>query len=582
GINRSFLTNTYYPLYYNFFTNLGLRVVLPDRVSPEGVDRKGAAFCYPAEISHGLFADLVEKKPDYIFLPLTLELDVPGGEGYRKTCVFVQGEPYYLEAAFKGRIDEARILSPVVNFSDGYESQADVFVGMGRKLGVSKRKAAAAFVAACSRQREFEAEIAEIGRRTLESLGDEDCAVVLFGRSYNAFAGEANMGVPHKFASRGVYVIPFDFLDAAGYEGHQHMYWASGQMVLKAARMVEGDGRLFGAYVTNFSCGPDSFVVGYFRDIMGRKPSLTLELDNHTADAGLDTRIDAFLAIVEKYRRLVAEERIGAEEDSFVPAKVVMADGRTSIVSSSGERFALEDDRVRVLFPSMGDLGTEAMAAVLRGRGVRAMALKEPDMEGLKAGRAVTTCKECLPLQLTLGSLIQYLRTRPDADEKLVYFMPHSSGPCRFGQYHVFSEKFIRKNKIPDIAIMSLSDETGYAGLGTRVALAVWEALVASDVMGEIRNALNALAGERDEAHAIFDDEWRKIIGAIERRGGLSFDEQLTRSADRLGSIPLRESYENAKKIALIGEIYVRNDGFSRRGLIDKLAGRGFVVRVAP
>ena len=30
---------------------------------------------------------------------------------------------------------------------------------------------------------------------------------------------------------------------------------------------------------------------------MGQKPSLTLELDSHTADAGLDTRIDAFLDI---------------------------------------------------------------------------------------------------------------------------------------------------------------------------------------------------------------------------------------------------------------------------------------------
>ena len=38
------------------------------------------------------------------------------------------------------------------------------------------------------------------------------------------------------------------------------------------------DPQLFGTYITNFSCGPDSFIIGYFRDIMGRKPSLTLEL----------------------------------------------------------------------------------------------------------------------------------------------------------------------------------------------------------------------------------------------------------------------------------------------------------------
>jgi len=32
----------------------------------------------------------------------------------------------------------------------------------------------------------------------------EETAVVLFGRPYNAFTKKANMGIPRKFASRGV------------------------------------------------------------------------------------------------------------------------------------------------------------------------------------------------------------------------------------------------------------------------------------------------------------------------------------------------------------------------------------------
>jgi activator of 2-hydroxyglutaryl-CoA dehydratase len=59
GINRSFLTHTYYPLFYSFFARLGLRVILSSEVRPEGLDRKGSAFCYPCDISHGMFADLL-------------------------------------------------------------------------------------------------------------------------------------------------------------------------------------------------------------------------------------------------------------------------------------------------------------------------------------------------------------------------------------------------------------------------------------------------------------------------------------------------------------------------------------------
>jgi predicted nucleotide-binding protein (sugar kinase/HSP70/actin superfamily) len=31
--------------------------------------QKGTAFCYPAELAHGFFSDLLRKKPDLLFLP---------------------------------------------------------------------------------------------------------------------------------------------------------------------------------------------------------------------------------------------------------------------------------------------------------------------------------------------------------------------------------------------------------------------------------------------------------------------------------------------------------------------------------
>ncbi|MBW2712080.1 MAG: activase, partial [Deltaproteobacteria bacterium] len=69
GINRSFLVNTYYPLYSTFFTELGLEPVIPDVYSQEGIDQRNAAFCYPGELAHGYFHSLLEMKnpPEYIF-----------------------------------------------------------------------------------------------------------------------------------------------------------------------------------------------------------------------------------------------------------------------------------------------------------------------------------------------------------------------------------------------------------------------------------------------------------------------------------------------------------------------------------
>jgi len=132
-------------------------------------------------------------------------------------------------------------------------------------------------------------EFKQIGLEILTKLKDdpERFAIVLFGRSYNSFAKEANLGIPQKFASRNIEIIPHDFLPVEAQESYKHMYWGLGQQILKSARFVRNHPQLFGAFITNFSCGPDSFILGYFRNIMGKKPSLTLELDSHSADAEL-------------------------------------------------------------------------------------------------------------------------------------------------------------------------------------------------------------------------------------------------------------------------------------------------------
>ncbi|MBN2544833.1 MAG: activase, partial [Spirochaetes bacterium] len=63
GINRSFYTNTYYPLYYNFFSLLGFKVILSETATVEGQNASLSSFCYPMLLAHGFFDDLLNKNP---------------------------------------------------------------------------------------------------------------------------------------------------------------------------------------------------------------------------------------------------------------------------------------------------------------------------------------------------------------------------------------------------------------------------------------------------------------------------------------------------------------------------------------
>ena len=59
----------------------------------------------------------------------------------------------------------------------------------------------------------------------------------------------------------------------------------------------------------------------------------------------------------------------------------------------------------------MGKIGNRFIAAAMKYRGINAVALGEPGKDELNAGKNVSLCKECMPLMLTTGTLLKYLKT---------------------------------------------------------------------------------------------------------------------------------------------------------------------------
>jgi predicted CoA-substrate-specific enzyme activase len=591
GINKSFFTNTYFPLYRTFFEKLGFEVVVPDIMEREGIDLKSAEFCYPAEIAHGYLFDLLRKNPDYLFLPQVKGDYVKEGGPVGVTCPLSQGEPYYLAAAYKNnetykRLKEkGRILNPVIDYSDGFPQAEKGFTDMAGRLGVRKRQAAQAYRDALAVQDQIGTDMGEMGIQALIELErDPDAiAVVIIGRPYNALVSEAHKGIPNKLASRGVRVIPLNALPTAEKIGKENMYWSAGQRILSAAAQIGRHPQLFGCYITNFSCGPDSFLIGYFREMMGKKPSLTLELDNHVADAGLETRIEAFIDIIKRYRELEKEKKLDLVAKPFTPARIEHIKDEGVFVDSSGAKLPLSDAGVHIIIPSMGRFLSAAAAACFRGLGMRASALPPADDETLKLGRGHTSCKECLPLIITTGSFLKYVKERRDRDEKLVYFMPTASGPCRYGQYPIFLADLIGRLQITDAALLSPTAEDSYSGFGGQtLALSLWNGSIIASLFEEMYATLLANAVLPAEAGMLFEKEWELVLHLLEKTTDWKMlGKALERVAERLGAIPVKRDLADTPVVLLAGEIFVRHDGISRQYLVEELARRGFASRVS-
>jgi predicted nucleotide-binding protein (sugar kinase/HSP70/actin superfamily) len=588
GLNRSFQINTLYPMFSTFFNELGLKIVMPDHATEDGIDKGLTSFCLSGQISLGMFDSLLKLEPDYIFMPQIMELHVSKQEEYRKeyqtVCMFVQGEPFYQQASFFKNLEREgkkipKMITPALNLMSGYDSEEKTFVKIATDLGFSKEDGKKAHQKAVDAQLDFFKKMKEEGKRILTELEKEPNkrAIVLFGRPYNAFANETNKGVPFKFASRGVEIIPYDFLLYEDEENYKKTYWEMGQRIIKAARIVKRHPQLFACYLTNFLCALDSMMIPHFRDLMGTKPSLTIEVDGHTADAGVNTRIEAFMDVINNYVKI--RDNIKDKKSDFVMARTEIDNrGKTIYIDSEGKKFSFKDKtNVKVVVPSMGDLFAEGSAAVLRRQGWNAHALPVCDREALDLGRSVTTSKECLPIINIIGELLKYLKYRENKNEKLVIFLVSAGGCCRVGQYEILAKTIIEKQELKDVALITLENDSGYAGLGMDFRINAGRIIFAGDILDDIRSVIKAMSENRERDLSIFREEWLKIIDVMEKKG--NFYKQLKETAKRFkDEIRLVSPLKEAKYVGVVGEIFVRRDHFSLMGIPEKLAKNGFVM----
>jgi predicted nucleotide-binding protein (sugar kinase/HSP70/actin superfamily) len=81
---------------------------------------------------------------------------------------------------------------------------------------------------------------------------------------------------------------------------YRNAFWSYGQKILAALEKAAESEILDVMYLTNFSCGPDSFLLSFAEEIMGKRPLLMLELDEHGADAGYMTRLEAYFDVLRR------------------------------------------------------------------------------------------------------------------------------------------------------------------------------------------------------------------------------------------------------------------------------------------
>ena len=328
GIPRILMFFEQFPLWATFFKELRIRVVLSDKTNSRlihgGLQEVLAETCYPVKVAYGHMVNLIEKSVDCIFLPCVIDLEKDRDDVNRSyNCPYIQAIPFILKAAFENRV---KIMSPTLFMEKEKRNLETQMMEIGKGFGKAKKDIASAINVALKSQEEFEKMRLKRGQEILDSLKEDSQAIVVIGKPYNVHDTGLNLNISKKLRKLGVIAIPYDLLPLDTVElppYYSNLVWKNEQNLLRSALMAKASKNLNPIMVTNYGCGPDAFFAKYLEDTMGEDPYLALEVDEHSGDAGMVTRIEAFLDTINRPR--VKEPEKAVEDLSVVGSRGVIS-----------------------------------------------------------------------------------------------------------------------------------------------------------------------------------------------------------------------------------------------------------------
>ena len=565
GIPRILYFHETLPFWRAFFTELGYRVLLSDPTNKElirkGVENVIAETCFPIKVSHGHVLNLLEKGVKRIFLPSIVNLKPPHPEiPNSAVCPYAQSFPYAAPSSIDFKKAGAEVLQPIIHFGFGRDSAEKELVRFGKSLRREAREVKRAFEKAERFQAVFYQSLLHRGKEVLDRIKPGERVMVIVGRPYNSCDPGVNLEIPKKLRDLGALSIPMDFLPLESVhpsEEIREMYWRYGQRILAAGKIINEDTRLYAVYITNFGCGPDSFIGHFYRDLSKGKPYLQIEIDEHSADAGAITRCEAFL-------------------DSLKNVRI----GEVLHVRKTKAR---TDRTKKIYIPYMCD-HSFAVAAAFEACGVEADVFPNSDEETLYWGRKLTSGKECYPCIVTTGDMVKLLRN-PDFDHgRAAFFMPSGNGPCRFGQYHRFHRLVLDDLGFEHVPIYSPNqDETLYTDLGimgSRFTRLGWQGIVAVDLLTKKLLETRPYEGNQGKTEEVYQASLKKVCEAIQAGGG-QLRVALEKSLEAFGQIEVAGP-GTKPLIGIVGEIFVRFNRFSNEEVIRKIEQFGGEAWLAP
>ncbi len=324
GIPKALLYYQYYPMWKTFFEELGAEVVVSPPTTQamvsEGSARVVADTCLPVKVFLGHVLSLVGKC-DWIFIPAIRSV-----KNKTYNCSKFLGLPDMTKAVVP---ESPPILDIDIDINKGKRRLYQAIYQLGRHFTWNPFKVRQASIAAWQAYLNYRQLMSSYGLTPPEALErisgtpevelkvrsshptETRTTIALIGHPYLLYDEYINHRLSHRLQQANIRVLTPEMLTTQELESAivrlaGRAYWTYEEEVIGAGGHYLQNGADGVIGIMTFGCGPDSLMMNVvYRQAnkLRTTPFMSLTLEEHTADGGVVTRLEAFLDMIYRKKR---------------------------------------------------------------------------------------------------------------------------------------------------------------------------------------------------------------------------------------------------------------------------------------
>jgi len=606
-----------------FFDFLSIRTVTSEDYKTavkDGKNLSSAEFCAPIAAMHGHVDDL-SKKADYIFLPVYLE-EFQETRMNKQYCYYTQFVSSIISVQ-KNFNSGHQLLTPLLKYSNGELFIRLEIYRMFKSIGINDIGFIDINLAWEKAKKQVQSVREEWRSLYQEEIKDPgEIHVMLLGRPYTVLSPSMNNSIPDIIEKMGVKTFFMDMLPFKPAEINiadelvKSIKWKFASKILYAADVISRTDNCYPVLITSFKCTPDSFVIEYFKEIFDacRKPYLILQLDEHDSAVGYETRIEAAIRAFRnhlKRQESAPEKRITGEKEKMLEAAsgenqswpdyirtLVNEASQTlrshaidfSNFSKLVQQIEPEDNQLSgsifagsknlknktLLLPSWDPYVAPLLEAVLQNSGIDAHIANSTD-ESIKRSLSMNT-GQCLPLSIIVRNAIDYMESNQLNPADTALWITKSTLSCNLSMFPHFMKKLLENyGKGMEQASVYQGDVVFY-DFSLPTAINAYLAYMFGGFVRKIGCNIRPYEKVRGTTNEMTDQALAMLNDAF--RQGKPKEPVLEKIMQGFESIDIERT--NRPKVAIFGDLYVRDNDLMNQNLISMVEDNGGEVITTP